>query len=98
MTHGHRQNGKKTPTYYTWCKMLERCSNPKQDHYDMYGGRGITVCERWLKFANFLADMGERPAGTTLHRIDNDKGYEPGNCEWSRNNRRGPRFKTMIYG
>jgi hypothetical protein len=64
--------------------MLARCNNPKRDKYKDYGGRGITVCERWLEFENFLEDMGERPEGKTLDRYPNKNGnYEPGNCRWA---------------
>lgn len=76
--HGHAI--RRTPTYASWQSMLYRCKAPK---YKYYSQRGITVCDRWRTFENFLADMGERPDGTTLDRRDNDKGYEPGNCRWS---------------
>lgn len=73
-----------SPTYGSWRAMLKRCTNPKHPAYASYGGRGITVCERWLhSFQNFLEDMGERPAGKTLDRKNNDLGYSPANCRWA---------------
>lgn len=82
--HGHSRVGKKTQEYNSWRGMKNRCSDPAFIHYDRYGGRGIKVCERWLTFENFLADMGPKPTPKhSIERKDNDKDYEPGNCVWA---------------
>jgi hypothetical protein len=77
-THGKS----KTTTYRSWMAMLRRCTNIHCDNYKWYGGRGITVCDEWSHFDNFLKDMGDRPDGTELDRIDNYKGYSADNCRW----------------
>lgn len=82
-THGHTLNGKRSPTYNSWRSMRRRCNSPNYRQYNLYGGRGITICPRWDSFENFLADMGERPEGTSLDRIDHDGNYEPSNCRWA---------------
>lgn len=80
--HGHAGT-KRSPTYNTWRAMRQRCQNPNHDKYSYYGARGITVHDDWNTFDNFLKDMGERPRGKTLDRIDPDKSYGPDNCRWA---------------
>lgn len=79
-THGQSR----TPEFDVWHSMWQRCRNHRARRWHHYGGRGITVCERWQTFESFLADMGPRPSPElSLHRIDNNRGYEPGNCVWA---------------
>lgn len=78
--HGHSSE----PEFGAWVQMLGRCLNPKNQAYPLYGARGISVCPRWKTYEKFLADMGRRPSTKhSLDRIDNDRGYEPGNCRWT---------------
>lgn len=94
--HGH---GYASPTYRSWKLMRNRCERPNDKQYKDYGGRGISVCERWKKFANFLADMGLRPEGMTLDRIDVNGGYAPENCRWSdlKTQRRNRRDNRLVF-
>jgi hypothetical protein len=86
-----------SPTWKTWKSMLDRCELRAHKSFKDYGGRGIRVCDSWRTYENFVADMGARPDGMQLDRVDNSKGYEPGNCRWSTpkqncNNRRSSRY------
>lgn len=72
-----------TPEWKAWTGMRVRCARVKGNRYHRYGGRGISVCKRWLNFQNFLSDMGQRPTGCSLDRINNDGNYEPSNCRWA---------------
>lgn len=81
LKHGHFGS----PTYVSWCAMIQRCTNEKHVAFSRYGGAGITICQRWRdSFEAFLADMGERPSGRySIERKDGTKGYEPNNCKWA---------------
>ena len=85
MKHGHSGGKNDSPSreYRSWQAMLSRCLNPNREKYKTYGARGITVCDRWRDFRNFLEDMGKRPLGTTLDRIKNNLGYFKENCQWA---------------
>jgi hypothetical protein len=83
-THGEAAVGCETPEYRSWKAMISRCTNPNSKDFKYYGGRGIAVCERWLKYENFLADMGRRPTKDhSIDRINNELGYEKDNCRWA---------------
>lgn len=100
ITHGHSFVGKVSRVYNVWHSMRQRCFNKNSASYPIYGGRGITVCDRWQAFENFLEDMGDPPVGTSIERKDNNGNYEPDNCRWATkveqgNNRRDNRYVIL---
>ena len=78
-----RHGMSKSPVYKAWAGMIQRCENPKNNNFKNYGARGISVCDRWKNFEDFIADMGPRPEGFSIERDDSSKDYEPGNCRWA---------------
>jgi hypothetical protein len=96
LKHGHASPH--TPEYAAWCQMKQRCLNPNYPAYPAYGGRGATVCERWLEFGNFLADMGEKPEpkhAYNIDLIDYTGNYEPGNVRWATRSEQGRRAREF---
>jgi AraC-like DNA-binding protein len=90
-----------TPTYHSWEAMIQRCTNEDHHSFEDYGGRGITICVGWFSFRRFFKDMGVRPEGKTLDRLNGDGNYTPKNCRWStleeqNNNRRNTRRITFL--
>lgn len=99
--HGNAVPGKESREYSSWVSMRSRCKNKKDPYYHRYGGRGIVVCDRWDSFAAFLSDMGPRPEGCTLDRIDPRGDYTPDNCAWATakaqsRNKEGTRRLTIL--
>lgn len=93
--HGHAANGL-SPTYSTWASMLQRCNNKSAGKFYAYGAVGIDVCATWVSFTVFLTDMGERPKGKTLDRIDGTKGYSKENCRWATSSEQQSNLKNNV--
>ena len=104
-THGHTINNTMSAEYQSWRAMIARCTDDSHPAFDRYGGRGIKVCKPWYAFDNFIRDMGTRPDGSQLDRIDNDKGYCKTNCRWvskrknanNKSNNRVTEYKGKTY-
>lgn len=100
--HGHSPRGGISKTYSSWLSMRKRCNNPRGRDRINYGDRGVKVCPQWDSFQTFLKDMGERPEGTTIDRINNEGDYEPNNCRWASHSQqmvnRRPLGESGYYG
>ena len=83
--------------YNSWSGMIQRCNDPKSHIYKDYGARGITVCDRWLSYENFFEDMGVRPFNTSIERVDNFLGYNPGNCIWATKTEQGRNKRNNVF-
>jgi len=95
--YGHTTHKTKSKIYGKWVDMHQRCNNSNHKHYKSYGGRGITVCERWSKFENFLEDMGIPKNKDELDRVDVDSNYEPNNCKWSTRREQCRNKRNTLY-
>jgi len=98
ITHGLTRKGKVVPEYWIWRGIKQRCLDIKHEHYENYGGRGITICDEWLDFETFYKQMGARPSkGYSINRINNDEGYYPGNCEWTTQDIQMHNTRTNVF-